>query len=296
MKFFTGTHLLLWLILYGITAQALAQTPQALHAALPAIAGWTVAPEIEVFNRENLYERINGAAPLFFENNFEEMTSMVYTRGEEYITIQAYRHATPEDAFGMYASERSSDMTFYPGIGGEAQGDAYGLFFFAGCIYVKMSAGSEGEAVSRAFTEIAAGLAAAIDTAAAYPPLFTIFPAEGLIAYTQAYISQNYIGHAFLKPACTANYTRAGLSFQAFVIDGKSPEAARQILLDYFRFTGQPTDFTQGNLLIEDRYNGNIPVVWQGRYIIGAFSENADDFPEEIYGFLREVAAGRGSR
>ncbi|MDR0728939.1 MAG: hypothetical protein LBF19_02280 [Prevotellaceae bacterium] len=277
----------LWLSLCCIAAPAWAQTPEELHAGLPVVAGWTVSPDIEVFNRDNLYERINGAAPLFFENNFEEMTSMVYTQGEEYITIQAYRHATPEDAFGMYASERSSDMAFYPGIGGEAQGDEYGLFFFAGNLYVKMSASSEGEEVTRAFTEIAAGLAGTIDANAAYPSLFDAFPADGLIAHTQAYISQNYIGHEFLKPAYVTNYTRNGLSFQAFVIDGKTPDAARQILRDYFQFTGQPSDFTPGNLLIEDRYNGNIPVVWHGgRYIVGAFNENAADFPEEIYAFL----------
>jgi hypothetical protein len=284
MKFFTYVYI--WLSLCCITTQAWAQTPGELHAGLPAVDGWTISPDIEVFNRDNLYERINGAAPLFFENNFEEMTSMVYTQGEEYITIQAYRHATPEDAFGMYTSERSSDMTFYPGIGGEAQGDDYGLFFFAGSLYVKMSASSEGEAVSRAFKEIAVGLAAAMEGKAAYPSLFGMFPVDGLVAHTQAYISQNYIGHEFLKPAYVANYTWGGLSFQAFVIDGKTPDTARQILLDYFRFTGQPDDFIQGNLLIEDRYNGNIPVVWQGRYIVGAFNENAADFPKEIYDFL----------
>ncbi|MDR2361934.1 MAG: hypothetical protein LBD91_04320 [Prevotellaceae bacterium] len=285
MKYIFRYSLLL-LVLLCIAGTAPAQTPRELYSALPAVDGWTISPDIEVFTRDNLYERINGAAPLFFENNFEEMTSMVYTQHNEYITIQAYRHATPEDAFGMYASERSPDMTFYPGIGGEAQGDEYGLFFFAGSLYVKMSASSEGESVTRAFKEIATGLADAIDAGASYPPLFKVFPEEGLMRYTQAYISQNYIGHAFLKPVYAAHYTRYGISFQAFVIDGKAPDAARQILRDYFQFTGQPDNFTPGNILVEDRYNGNIPMVWQGRYIVGAFNENALDFPEDIYGFL----------
>ena len=69
---------------------------------------------MEVFNPDNLFDRINGAAPLFIENNFREMTSMEYKKGSEYITIQAYRHATPEDAFGMYAAERSSDLAYLP--------------------------------------------------------------------------------------------------------------------------------------------------------------------------------------
>jgi hypothetical protein len=253
---------------------------------LPAVNGWTISPEIEIFDSDNLYERINGAAPLFFENNFKEMTSMVYTKGEDYITVQAYRHATPEDAFGMYASERSSEMTFYPGIGGEAQGDDYGLFFFSNSIYVKMSANIKNEAITNTFKEIAGGLAAKIDTAASYPAIFKSFPEDGLIPYTQAYITTNYIGHEFLKPVYTADYDLDGLKFQMFVIDGKTKEGAKKILGDYFGFTGQSPDFKERNLRAEDRYNGNIPLVWKGQYIVGAFRESGEDFPQSIYDFL----------
>jgi hypothetical protein len=97
----------------------------------------------------------------------------------------------------------------------------------------------------------------------------------------------NYIGHKFLKPAYTANYKLDDIVFQAFVIDGKTPESARQILSDYFNFAKQSQDFTEGNLLIQDRYNGNIPVVWKGQYIIGAFHDNGKDFPETVYDFLK---------
>ncbi|MDR0667941.1 MAG: hypothetical protein LBF90_04915 [Prevotellaceae bacterium] len=281
------------IVLLGVaaTAPAPAQTPGELHAALPAVAGWTIAPDVEVFNRDNLYERINGAAPLFFENNFEEMTSMVYTQGDDYITIQAYRHATPDDAFGMYASERSPEMTFFPDIGGEAQGDDYGLFFFAGSLYVKMAASNASEAIGRAFKEIAAGLARAMDADAAYPPLFKAFPKEGLLDHTQACIAQNYIGHAFLKPVYVADYHRQGLTFQAFVVVGETPDACRQILREYYRFAGRTDDPTpDANILIQDRYNGAVPLLWKGRYIVGAFNENAMDFPDDVFVFLHSFA------
>jgi hypothetical protein len=270
-----------------MAGKAIAQTSGDLHAALPAITGWTLSPDVEVFNRDNLYERINGAAPLFLENHFQEMTSMEYTQGDNYITIQAYRHATPEDAFGMYASERSTDMTFYPGIGGEAQGDGYGLYFFAGCLYVKMTAGDASDAVNQTMLAIARSLAQKTDASAGYPPVFAAFPPEGQIPHTTAYITQNYIGHDFLKPVYVADYERDGKKFQVFLLDGKTTEGARKILSDYFRFTKQSDAFAEGNLLIKDRYNGNIPVVWKGNYILGAFDETGEDFPESIYGFLK---------
>lgn len=277
------------LISLFFAGQAFAQTPEQLRSYLPEIDGWTITPEIEVFNRDNLYERINGAAPLFLENNFQEMTSMEYTQSDDYITIQVYRHATPEDAFGMYASERSSEMVFYPAIGGEAQGDGYGLFFFAGTIYVKMSASDETEEINQAMKGIAQSLASAIDANAGYPELVQSFPAEGLIPYSQAYITQNYIGHEFLKPVYTADYIWEGKKIQLFLIDRKTAEGAKDILNAYFTFTKQKDDFIEGPLLIKDRYNGNIPIIWRGQYLIGAFNSNGDDLAEGIYDFLNQV-------
>ncbi|MDR2287138.1 MAG: hypothetical protein LBE04_06655 [Prevotellaceae bacterium] len=274
------------LILFCFAGQVFAQTPKEIHAGLPEIKDWQISPNIEVFDSENLYERINGAAPLFFENNFREMTSAVYTHGDDYITVQAYRHATGEDAFGMYASERSPDMTFFPNIGGEAQGDDYGLFFFSGSIYAKMSSNNHSEEITEVFREIAKGLSAKINANASYPEIFVSFPNDSLIPHTQAYITKNYIGHEFLKLVYTADYSLNGLKFQLFVIDGKTKNGAKKILDDYFGFTKQPLNFTEGKLCVKDRYNGNIPIVWKGQYVVGAFRENGEDFPDEIYDFL----------
>ncbi len=279
-------------IIIGLIISVLlsAQTPQELRDRLPEVPGWEIVDEIEVFDRDNLYNRINGAAPLYFENNFREMTSMEYVNGDRYITIQAYRHASPEGTFGMYASERSSDMTFYDGIGGEAQGDDYGLYFFAGIMYVKMLPGDDDEATLNAMRDIARGFSHNITPeGAAYPKLFEAFPTEGLIARSNAYITSNYIGHEFLKQVYTANYEIDGRKFQVFVIDGETGEGALAILNSYFNFTKQAITPSPEGFIIEDRYNGNIPALLKGQYIIGAFDENAGDFPNEIFEFLKTI-------
>ncbi|MDR1516601.1 MAG: hypothetical protein LBS52_00625 [Dysgonamonadaceae bacterium] len=273
-------------ILLCIAGQSFAQTSQEVKGYLPQVEAWTIDSEIGTFNRDNLYERINGAAPLFLENNFQEMTSMVYNRGEgEYITIQAYRHATPEDAFGMYASERSTDME-YLAIGGEAQGHESGLYFFAGCFYVQMSSSGKGEAFTSAMQSIGKGLAEKLDPASSYPAIFAKFPKDNEIPYSKAYITQNYIGHEFLKPAYTADYEIKGRKFQVFLIDGKTEKGTKKILGDYFAFTKQSGAVSEGKLLIKDKYNGNIPVILKGQYIIGAFDSNGKDFESSIYDFL----------
>ncbi len=254
-----------------------AQTPAELKSYLPEVAGWSVSKDIEVFNRENLYQRINGAAPLFLENHFQEMTSMVYTKGDDYITIQAYRHAAPVDAFGMYSSERSSDMTFYK-IGGEAQGDNIGLFCFAGCIYLKMQANNESAEIGEALRTIAKGLASKIDPKASYPGLFGYFPAENKVEHSEAYITSNYIGHEFLKGIYTCNYKKDGKQVQLFAFEGKSMDELYQMGEKYFAFTKQSFTPQEGEIfIIKDKYNGDIPCMWKGLCVVGIFNEDGDN-------------------
>ena len=252
----------------------IAQTPDELKSWLPPVDGWTVSGEVEVFNPDNLFDRINGAAPLFLENNFREMTSMEYKKGADYITIQAYRHATPEDAFGMYSSERSSDLEFLP-VGGEAQGDKTNLYFFAGNMYLKMWSNASGD-VSKELQVIGQALAGKIDAGAGYPAVIRLFPEQGKVPYSAAYITSNYIGHEFLRAVYTMKYEKGGQAFQLFVLDGGSPDGVKSVLTQYMAFTKQQDELKEGGLLIKDRYNGDIPVLWKGRYLVGLYNENGD--------------------
>jgi hypothetical protein len=280
--------------LFFLTAAAIfaasgtAQTPAELKSWLPPVEGGTIDEKVEVFNPDNLFERINGAAPLYLESGFQEMTSMEYKKGEEYITIQAYRHATPEDTFGMYASERSPDLEFYP-FAGEAQGDAGNVFFFAGNIYVKMWGYSEGD-ISGTLQQIARGLAEKIAPNAGYPAVLQAFPAANKVAHTEAYITSNYIGHEFLTNVYTTDYMVDGKKYQGFVIDAGTPEAARETLVKYYAFARQTVDPQLGVQTIADRYNGDIPVIWQGRYLIGIFSSDSTPMPG-AEAFLAAIAA-----
>lgn len=252
-----------------------AQTPDHLKSWLPAVDGWTVSDEVEVFNPDNLFDRINGAAPLFLENNFREMTSMEYKKGSDYITIQAYRHASPEDAFGMYTAERSSDLQYLP-IGGEAQGDKSTLYFFAGNMYLKIWSNTSGD-VSKELQAIGQALASKIDPGADYPSIVRLFPEQGQVPYSATYITSNFIGHEFLRSVYTMKYEKDGQAFQLFVLDGETPNGVKSILTQYMAFTKQTVELNEGEWLIKDRYNGDIPALWKGRYLIGVFSENGEN-------------------
>ncbi|MDR0765846.1 MAG: hypothetical protein LBF09_02770 [Odoribacteraceae bacterium] len=263
------------------------QSPADLRARLPRVEGWTLSDKIEVFNPENLFDRINGAAPLYIENNFREMTSMEYTRGETYITIQVYRHATPEDAFGMYAAERSTGLAAFP-VGGEAQGDEESLSFFVACLYVKMWSNGTGTA-GEVIREIATAFARETDPRAGYPAILRLFPSRGKEPYSECYTTSNYLGHEFLKGVYSARYRQEDLPYQLFVVATGSNEEARAVLEKYFTFTKQPLSFDEGELLVKDRYNGDLPLLWQGVYITGIFPEN-ESLPANARDILKNLS------
>lgn len=271
-----------------LQASASAQTPEQLKSWLPKVEGWTISEKVEVFTPDNLFNRINGSAPLFIENNFKEMTALEYTKGDDYITIQVYRHGSPEDTFGMYASERSPEMSNLP-IGAEAQGDDTNIYFFADNVYVKIWANgsdNQGEVIRKIAKEFADN----INPKADYPQIIKLFPQNGKLPYSETYITSNYIGHTFLNKVYTTNYEINNQTFQAFIIDNETEDKAKETLDNYFNFTKQPLDFQQGKLIITDRYNGNIPVIWKDKYIVGVFSESGNEIKnsEEFISQLAE--------
>ena len=281
------------IILLCSVCRLAAQTPQQLTALLPNVDGWTISESVEVFDAENLFDRINGAAPLFIENNFREMTSMEYLKVDDYITIQAYRHENPEDAFGMYTSERSTGLEHFR-IGGEAQGNKESIYFFAGNIYVKMW-GSSSEDISLTLQTIAKKFADNIKLNADYPPIIKAFPDKEKIPYSESYITSNFIGHTFLNGVFNVKYKKDEQSFMAFVINAKTNDKAKDIISKYLSFTRQTLDINEGTMIIKDRYNGDIPILWKGCYIFGLIPDGneikdynlfLDDLAKNVFGLM----------
>ena len=257
---------------------ATAQTPAELKAKLPQAAGWSINETVEVFDSNNLYERINGAAPGYFFFEFKELTCFEYNQkraGDNlpYITVQVYRHATNEDAFGIYASERPSETNFI-NIGTEGYQEGSMLNFFVDRLYVKIESPSTDDDVVKAVTQIAQELARNVNPQSTFPTQLQNLPAENKITRSEQYIPSGYLGHDFLNRAFTANYTAAGRKYQLFIIDAGSAELANAMLSKYLQFTKQDIMLREGRLTIKDRYNGDVECQWKGRYIWGIVNDN----------------------
>ena len=276
-------------ILFAFAQFTVAQTPKELEAKLPQVTGWAIDKTVEVFDSDRLFERINGAAPGYFLFNFNELTVFVYNRNgdgdQPYITIQIYRHATKEDAFGIYASERPSESNFLS-IGAEGYLEGSVLNFFIDCLYVKIESSSSSDETVSAIKRIAQGLGRNINPQPAFPLQLQSFPGENKTPHSELYIPGGFLGHDFLNKAFTANYQVSGKKYQLFVMDAGNAEQAKATLTRYLQFTKQNLKLREGRLTIKDRFNGDIECQWKGRYIWGIVNDSkapvkADDILKE---------------
>jgi hypothetical protein len=278
------------LCLAGCACAARAQTPAELRAMLPPADGWTLSDKVEVFNRDNLFDRINGAADAFLICNFEEMTTLDYLKdgSKSYVTLQMYRHATPDDAFAIYSAERTPDMTFMD-IGAEGYRADGIVYFLSGSMYVKLSTSDESAGTAAMMEKVARALAVKIDAKAALPGLLRVFPAKDKQPRSEVYIVESFMGHKFLHSAYRASYAKDGKEYHLFVIDGKTKAGAEKMLVDYLKFSKQPENPSEGLLTVHDRFNGDIPMLWRGRYLFGLVNDSGAQV--DTGALLEQVAA-----
>ena len=79
----------------------------------PEFDGWNLNVRDKVYEPENLWDIINGAADSYLSYDFEKLYVADYTNSQDHhIKVYAFRHSTPVNAFGIYSQERSRDYNF----------------------------------------------------------------------------------------------------------------------------------------------------------------------------------------
>jgi hypothetical protein len=236
----------------------------------PEIAGWQNTAEIQTFIPKTLYEYINGAADLYLACDFEELKVAEYGNVKKAsVIVEAYRHRTPEDAFGIYSQERLPDGNFL-GIGAEGYIDQHLLNFVTGRYYVKINsfnAGAEDREVLQLFAK---KMAEGSGEKGGLPSILSAFPGEGKKSHSEKYITRNFLGYPFLHSAFTADYESAGRKFKLFLIDAIKADESRNIIQQYLRQIKNPeTGLSEGRYTLADPHHGTVDLSWKGRYIWG---------------------------
>jgi len=201
---------------------------------LPAngdIPGWTRVTEPEYYEADNLWEYINGQADFFIDYGFVRVDTAEYRNDQESgsVVLEIYRMGRQQEAFGIFAAERTRDDRLLE-IGAGAYLGANVLGFWQAERYVKFTSFDEGPAVEQLLTELAEEISSRIPTEGNELETLLLFPKANRVEASERFIPKNFLGQPYLSDAYRVNYENDGRRLQLFVVDTGSSEEARSHL------------------------------------------------------------------
>ena len=148
-----GTRRLLWglaLVLSLLASGCVASNPAPASPALdpiklfPAssiVPGWQVSQKLTTYNRDNLFNLVDGQAELFFAYGFEQVAVQRYQDSAGILmNVEIWQLATPADAYGLFSAGRTGGPVT---IGNEADSDpGRRLAFWQDRYFVNLKRGS----------------------------------------------------------------------------------------------------------------------------------------------------------
>ena len=236
----------------------------------PDVAGWKQSGEIQTFLPKTLYEYINGAADLYLVYDFQELKVAEYLNDKKAsVTVELYRHKSPNDAFGIYSQERLRDAN-YLNIGAQGYIDQNILNFLSGSCYVKINSYNTGAEDQEVLQVFAKKVVENLGEKGGLPSILSSFPTEGNIGNSGKFIARNFLGYSFLNSAFTADYDLSGKKFKLFLMGCGDKNECKNIIQKYLQQTkNSDKEVVEERYTLSDPHHGVVDLYWKGDHIWG---------------------------
>lgn len=214
------------------------QQPMELHQLVPhEVNGWEAAGEGVVYDRDTLFDYIDGGAELYLAYGFRQMVACRFERaGHPAIVADLFDMGSSEDAFGVFSAERQDPEA---GIGQGSEYAAGLLRFWKGRFFVSVWAEEETAATADAVRALGVRIAEAIGRPGPPPKLLDLLPSEGLaetrVRYFHDHLSlnlyyfvaeDNILGLGAQTEAVLAPYETAGGTMRLLLVRYPTAEEA----------------------------------------------------------------------
>ncbi len=201
-------------------------------------AGFEMLSE-EVYLADNLFEKINGKAPLYNESGFEKLfTQRLINKGRESLWMElfVFDMAALKNAFSVYSVQRRPGVEFLPDMQfGYRTTDS--LYFVHGKYYIEFIASSKSDELLKAMMEVAQKIQTnlAVDKVTEIPEL-TLFPQDNLVTGSpKLYLASAFAFEGFTD-IFTAQYKLGDETITAFLSRRSDSKDARLVAKSYHKF------------------------------------------------------------
>ena len=127
-----------------------------------AVAGWHRRGEPDFYDRDRLFEYVDGAANAYLDNEFQGVATVDFlpAEGKDFITVDVYDMKDAAHAKRIYGKERCKAKP--AGVGAESTAGPDTLRFRKGRYYVKLTASAPTAPFPAAMAALAKRVAGAI--------------------------------------------------------------------------------------------------------------------------------------
>jgi hypothetical protein len=264
--------------------------------------GFETLSKVEVYNPENLYEKINGKASLYTESGFKKLSTQRFININDqslWMELYAYDMGTVKNAFSVYSVQRRAVSEAFPPMQ-LAYKTGNALYFVHGKYYIELVGSSESGELFKAIAEVArkiqANLAIDHDTGIAE---LAMFPQENLVLGSIKLYLANAFGFERLTNTFTAKYRSGNETVTAFLskrADSKDAEAIAESYRNFLIENGAVTKSTTNKTIegkVMDFYGTTEIVFTAGPFVAGIHeAENqqaAEKLAEILINRLNEI-------
>lgn len=174
---------LLLLLLPCLALSRAADDPAALAPAPPA--GWSVDGDDGRYDRQTIFDYMDGAGEVYLSFDFRSLFVRNYTReGEEGIVLELYDMGSAAEAYGIFSRSREREET---GIGNAFEFRSGYCVFWKGAYFVTLYTLRESEVSNAAVLEMARELSAKIADAGAPPQILSLLPTDNRVPFSERY-------------------------------------------------------------------------------------------------------------
>jgi hypothetical protein len=206
-------------------------------------AGFETASQTEIYDSENLYEKINGKATLYLDSGFKRLLTQRFVNkadGNLWMELFVYDMSNIANAFSVYSTQKRPDVEMlsfaYPRFHYKT---GNGLYFVHGKYYVEAVGSSESTKLLGAMVDIAQEISSTLAPDGDIRTLeakMALFPKENIVPGSIKLYLTSTFGFEGLTDTFAAKYKCGDEAVTAFLSKRSDPKEARKIAESYYQF------------------------------------------------------------
>jgi hypothetical protein len=263
--------------------------------------GWTLKDKAALFDKDTLFDHINGEAELYFPYGFDMLATATYmsrNNPEVWIVADVYKMASLLDAFGIYSNYRKADDASV-NIGAEGFVSSSQLMFYQARYFVRLQVTGATSLGQDVFLACARSVSEKLPSSAQRAGELDAMKIPGIVPKTERYIAKSLLGYAFFRRGIIADALLPGERAQVFLVPEDSVSAAKETFdhyHSYLKAEGKNMQLQEtqdyATMVAVDPLYGGVYVEQSGRYIIGAVRLKEPSSAVKLIEQLRERLGG----